>query len=306
MPRPLAPLLTLLACVLSLAAAQTSATETLNVGGVEREYYLHVPAEAEAPYLLVLVLHGRGGDGPGMARLSAFDAVADAHGFIAVYPSGLNQEWNYLEGVPGYDLAGDDVTFFRALIEHLAGRYPVDPARIYAAGFSNGGFMAQRLICDASDLFAAYAAVGAAGFGGLPLVCNDPHPLSLLLMHGTLDRIVPFEGLTQDTPGGKVVILVSVVDTLAFWAGYGGCDSEGRSFALPQRGRSPGTDVRALALEHCPEGNELIVYIVRGGGHNWPGQAGKIREEVGGAVNLDIDAGEVIWTFFARHPKPGP
>lgn len=296
-----------LASLLALAAlgsAQEGVTRTLIHDGEVRSYYLYAPAaEAETPRPLVLVLHGRGGDGPGMARLTGFDEVADEHGFIAVYPSGLDEQWNYLEGVPGYSLTTDDVGFFRALVADLSARFSLDPKRVYVAGFSNGGFMAQRLACEAPDLFAAFASVGAAGFGGLPLVCRTPRPVSLLLMHGTLDAVVPFEGMSQPGPSGPVTVLASVADTLGFWAAYGGCGTDGESRSLPQRGLSPGTDVRVFSLTDCPGDDEIVLYIVRGGGHNWPGQPGKLPEEVAGAVNQDIDAGEVIWAFFARHPK---
>ncbi len=302
-----AVLLVLLSALLGCAAwAQESVTETLLHDGLERDYYLHVPEGADGePWPLVVVLHGRGGDGPGMARLTDFDAIADEHGFIAVYPSGVEEQWNYLEDVLGYNLEADDVGFLRSLVTNLSERYSIEPTRVYVTGFSNGGFMAQRLICEAPDLFAAFASVAAAGFGGLPQVCDDPQPVALLFIHGTSDAIIPFEGLSQQGPNGPVVVLASVADTLSFWSAYAGCGGEGSSRSLPQRGLSMGTDVRVFTLSDCPEGSELELYIVRGGGHNWPGQPGKIPEQIAGAVNQDFDAGEVIWAFFERHPKEG-
>lgn len=298
-------LLTVCLALLSFASAQESRQETLVHDGLEREYYLYVPADLDEPAPLVLVLHGRGGDGPGMAELTEFDRLADEHGFIAVYPSGIEQQWNYVYDIPGYDLPTDDLGFLHALIAELRARYQVDPSRIYAAGFSNGGFMAQRLACDASDLFAAFASVGAAGFGGLPTVCGEPHPVSLLFIHGTLDAVIPWEGLTQDSSAGPVVVLASVAATLNYWASFSGCGADSDSRALPQRGLSPGTNVRVLSLRDCPAGYGLELVAVRGGGHNWPGQPDKLPAQIAGAVNLDLDASAFIWDFFAAHPKPG-
>lgn len=139
---------------------------------LERDYYLHVPATVETRFPtagsvpLVLVLHGRGGTGPGTANLTGFDEVADENGFVVAYPTGVDNQWNYVEGIPGYALQTPDTLFMRAVVAELSARYPIDPAKVYVAGFSNGGYMAQHLACKATDLFAAYASVGAAGYGG--------------------------------------------------------------------------------------------------------------------------------------------
>src|SRR5690606_902868 len=114
-----------------------------------------------------------------------------------------------VDGIEGYQNEVPDIGFLRSLVGELAGRYPVDDKRVYVAGFSNGGFMAQRLACDAPGLFAAFASVGAAGYGGQPSICGDSEPVSILFMHGTEDGIVPFTGLVQEGPNGPVTVLAS-------------------------------------------------------------------------------------------------
>lgn len=299
----------------AIATAQTSTDEVMQHAGLERGYYLHVPAGivplagnggappagGAAPAVpLVLVLHGRGGDGPGAADLTGFDEVADERGFIVAYPSGVDGQWNYVEGVPGYQLNVPDVEFLRALVAELAARYPVDPARVYAAGFSNGGFMAQRLACDASDLFAAFASVGAAGYGGQPTVCGDPKPVSILFIHGTADTVVPFAGLRQQGPNGPITVLASVEQTFTYWAYRIGCGQGVRPTVLPSM-LSPTMEVHVLDALDCPAGFELRLAVIVGGGHNWPGRPGKVPVEVGGEVNLDMDASRYIWEFFEQH-----
>lgn len=291
----------------SLAIAQTSTTETMRHAGLERAYYLHVPAGIgaqaageRAAVPLVLVLHGRGGDGSGTADLTGFDDVADEHGFVVAYPTGLDGQWNYVDGIPGYELDVPDVEFLRALVAELTARYPIDPARVYVAGFSNGGYMAQHLACKATDLFAAFASVSAAGYGGQPTNCGDPDPVSILFIHGTADAVVPFAGLRQQGPNGPITVLASVEQTFTYWAYRIGCGDGIRPTVLPST-LSPTMAVHVLEALDCPAGRELRLVVIVGGGHNWPGRPGKLPAEVGGEVSLDVDASRYIWEFFEGH-----
>lgn len=271
--------------------------------GLERSYLLHVPDKTE-PMPLVLVLHGRSQTADQMMRLTDFNRLADEHGFITLYPNGIQQEWNYVKGLPGYPEGQDDTAFLHALIDTLSASYPIDQDRLFVAGFSNGGFMTQRLICS-SDRFAAFASVGAAGFGGMPGLCTGGKPLSLLLIHGTSDAIVPFNGLTQtNSRGAEVVVLASVPQTLGFWSDYGGCDANATNRDLAASGKSPETSVVIYEVTGCPENHDIILYAVVSGGHNWPGVPGLIPDSIGGKVNLDFHASEVIWDFFQRNIRP--
>jgi polyhydroxybutyrate depolymerase len=282
----------------SLAQAQDVATTFLH-GGLERTYLLHIPPgyQATTPAPLVMVLHGRGGSGEHIAGYTKFNTLADQQTFITLYPDGLQNQWNYVRGVPGYNtLTTDDIGFLLALIKEVQATHSIDSKRIYVAGFSNGGFMTQRLACEAPETFAAYASVSAAGFGGLLELCTTPHPMSILLMHGTSDRVIPWDGLSRD----GFLMLAPVPESIAFWAGYSGCEVQPKEMQLEQS--APETRVQILSV-NCPEGNEVILYSIHGGGHNWPGKTG-IPKAISGNVSMDIDATEVIWNFFKAHARP--
>ena len=64
----------------------------------------------------------------------------------------------------------DDVAFLTLLVADVAKAYAVDPNRVYAAGHSNGGIMALRLACEASDVFAAVGVQSSA----LEIATCDP------------------------------------------------------------------------------------------------------------------------------------
>jgi polyhydroxybutyrate depolymerase len=287
--------------VLLLFVRAQNEFHTLMSEGDERTYLLHVPPsyEAETPVPLLLMLHGRGGTGKDIAELTNFSDLADENNFIVVYPEGLDNQWNYVKDVPGYrGMTQDDTAFLLALLDEVSSQYSVDEDRVYVAGFSNGGFMTQRLACDAPERFAAFASVAAAGFGGMPEVCQTPSPLSILLMHGTLDAVIPWQGVVR----GNSYMLAPVTDTLAFWSQYAGCEGEVTDRALPRKGDASETSVTLFSVG-CEESNEVLLYAVQGGGHTWPGVDDLMAQDWAGATNMDIEASKVIWEFFSRHGK---
>ncbi len=136
------------------------------IGGMARLWYEYVPKSCtpDRKWPLVLVMHGRGGTAETFFDLSNMSQVAEARKFIAVFPqAGIHQQkpgglrnvlyWNgSYKGTPV-----NDVAFLRALVEDVRGRLPIDTGRIYAAGQSSGGIMADVLSTSASDLFTACA-----------------------------------------------------------------------------------------------------------------------------------------------------
>ncbi|MGL4609966.1 MAG: extracellular catalytic domain type 1 short-chain-length polyhydroxyalkanoate depolymerase [Trueperaceae bacterium] len=285
-----------LVCCFVVISVVNAQSHTLSVDGVERSYLLHVPPDydPQIPLPLLLVLHGRGGNGESMEELSGFSPLADEENFMVVYPNGLDKQWNFVQDPPGYTrMRQDDVKFLLTLIDEISSMYAVDETRIFVTGFSNGGFMTQRLACAAPERFAAFASVGGAGFGGLAELCQRSVPLSLLLMHGTEDTIVPWEGNTRRR-------LDPVLETFAFWSMYGACHGDITALPLPQQDDK--TSV-TLMFADCTEGNEVVLYKIEGGGHNWPGVEGILAPRVAGNVTMDIEASRVIWDFFSRHQK---
>ena len=286
-----------------LAAASAFAAGDLRLmhEGVERSYDLHVPASYQAGSLvpLLVALHGRSGSAARMEELTDFNLRADQYGFMVVYPETMRATWNYLHGISGYQPRPNDSEFLLGLVETLAGEYSIDTDRVYVAGISNGGYMAQRLACYAPERFAGFASVAAGGYGAMALDCKEYSPVNILYIHGTEDALVPWQGLQiENANGNQELVAMSITDSLKFWSRRNHCGQDVLRQQLPQGGDSPGTSVQFLTARECRADAEVSLYAVIGGGHNWPGNRSVIPPDVAGAVNMDIHASDVILSFF--------
>ena len=273
----------------------------LDHDGATRSYHLYIPTSYKKgkPTPLLIALHGRPSNGQRMANLTSFNARADKHEFVVVYPEGIGSQWNYLHGVSGYKEQPNDSDFLLKLVDVVVNDYSIDESRIYVTGISNGGFMAQRLACYAPTRFAAFASVAAGGYGAMPVECENGKSINMLYMHGTADDKVPWKGLgIQDENGNRELVTMSIVNSVKFWSSRNQCGQDVTSREMPRKGNSSGTFVKVLSSNACLDDTEVILYAIVGGGHNWPGAPGIIPASIAGRVNLDIHASDVIWSFF--------
>ena len=297
-------MLGLTACPFS--AAQKSSPRSLTFGGLERSYRVFVPEDytAESPVPLVLVLHGGGGGGTRLAEALGFDDSASAHHYIAAYPEGVGKEWNDGRGVRfRSDQAGaaiDDVGFLVAVVHAIEGEFAIDSTRVYVTGVSNGAMMTHRLILEAPDIFAAAAPV--IGALAKPLLDEAPsaQPIPILMINGTDDRAVPFEGgyVFNNEDFGE---LASVAETDAFWRAANACEDSPTVTELPDLDTSDGSTV-SLQSYSCTNA-PVEQYIVEGGGHRWPAESESSLSLGRRGQNHDFSATEVIWTFFSQYSR---
>ena len=291
--------------------AATAPLGSISVSGLTRTYMFHRPAPLRQAAPLVLVLHGGGGNGAEMQSRTGFDAVADQNGFVVVYPNsaiagaGAQRTWNdgrdtdFVKGKPEVD----DVAFLLALIDDLATRGIVDPARVYMAGGSNGGMMSMRFACDRPDRVRAIASVTANLPVGQREKCQSRAPVPALIVKGDQDRVLPVDGgrvLTR--PGEDRGSVVSIAETLAYWTARNGCAGEGVVKMLPDRAADDGTRVQSTIWTSCKNNTSVWYYNIIGGGHAWPGlKIPEGRATRAGLSSMDIDMAPDIWRFFVQY-----
>jgi polyhydroxybutyrate depolymerase len=267
--------------------------------GTPRSYIVYVPTtyDPDEPAPFVYALHGRPHNGAGFAYLFDFNRVAEENGFIAVYPDGVNEEWNYnLDLVPGLEDAHvNDVEFLDVLIDDLALDLNIDRTRLYVTGFSNGGFMTQRLACTPDHPFAAFAIVGATITPEIARICDDAPLRPIMLIHGTHDASVPWDGFVSN----GYVVSESVPDTIRFWGIRNQCDPQQITYRLlPLTQDSATTVVFDYTIGGCAAA--MRYYVIENGGHNLPGVPNRLSERIAGEVNQDMHAGTAIWAFLSQ------
>ena len=270
---------------------------TVRVGDQERTCLVHLPPSYDGKRRLPLVvaLHGSGGNGASMAKMTGFDALADKEGFIAAYPDGLvskTRGWNSLFGTisggtgPLSDDV-DDVALFRSLLDRLHDSYHTDPARIFVCGHSAGGYMSYRLAIELADRIAAAGIVngslGIKSLDGKPVAVTIPKPtasISLIHICGAQDHAVKFAG--AQTPKN---LFRSVPDCIRHFVEANGCVTPGKETKDAEHGV-----VRTL-YSGGKARTEVELVIVENCGHNWP------------IPQYGLSASQELWNFFSRHPK---
>lgn len=272
--------------------------------GVWRDYWVHLPQSyvGSHSFPLIVNLHGFGSDAESQAIYTAMNQVADTAGIIIVYPQGIlgelpwlgkNTHWNAF-----FNEEVDDLGFLDRLLDRLLGTYAIDPARIYVTGHSNGGFMSYLLACERSDRIAAVASVAGSMHNTQFRHCQPLYPVPILLIHGTEDRTIKFDGSSH---------YASVDQLVDFWVETYSCSPQAETIHLPNLDTQDQSTVSVRYFSSCENGStEVHVYHIQNGGHTWPGTT-EYFEQIG-VVNQDIHASEVIWEFFRRytHPSPSP
>lgn len=275
------------------AAAGDAVPHTIDVNGLSRSYLLYVPTGQSGKRLpAFIMMHGSGSTDTQQERYSDFDAFAQANGLVVMYPNGIDKHWN--DGrVIGHESQADDVGFIKAMLAEVIAQGVVDPKRVYAAGISNGGFMAQHLACVMPDALAGIAVVAATQ--PVDAACPSPRPMPVIFFQGTADKLVPFIGGPIAPQFGNRGTAMSNAQAVAIWQKRNGCGAAQKT-QLPAKNDPLQVTVETYS---CPAGRGLENVIVQDGGHTWPGaHQGWLATRILGPVTGNISANAAMWTFF--------
>jgi polyhydroxybutyrate depolymerase len=263
---------------------------TVRVGAATRSFILHVPSTLprEKPAPFVIVFHGFTMSGELMSTLTSWTKVADREGVIVAFPDGdmtlgpLSSPWNVGTNVcnVGAFVANqiqDDVGFVDALIADVNGVRALDEQRIFAAGFSMGGYLTNHLACQRSRLFRAVAPHSGGTYAdGCPA---DYRPLPVLVLHGTADGLIPYACGSEAKD---------------YWLTRNGCSRDIASTETVKGGKCE-------FYRGCEAQGDVGMCTFDGMKHGWAGSDGLgLPFDYAGGTTFD-DGAEVIWKFFEQH-----
>jgi len=270
--------------------------ERMTVGGFDRSYILRVPRayDGTKPLPLVIVLHGWTASARIAEQATHMGEESDKEGFVMVAPDGVGspQGWN-----AGFiNLSGkqvDDVKFIDALLDKVESEVGIDTDRVFVAGHSNGAFLANLLAARLSTRVAAIASVaGTVGVpskdGGFKIIDPAVGPVSVMLIHGKMDRMVQYASTDVALLHG-----VGAMESAKWWAKQDGCS------LTPTESKSPNGYVVTDTFPGGKNGTEVTLVSISNGTHDWPGGISRDGPETKTGVN----AASLIWDFFKSHPK---
>ncbi|MBN1996805.1 peptidoglycan DD-metalloendopeptidase family protein [candidate division KSB1 bacterium] len=276
--------------------------DSLMFEGEYRRFKIHLPGGKAPPGScpLVIGLHGGGpGNAENFEKGSGFSALADSAGFIVVYPEGIVQK---VLGIPmrtwnaGWCCGQasvkdtDDVGFISALIDTLLNRFPVNPARVYITGISNGGMMCYRLACEIPEKIAAIAPVAATMVLETP--CLPRLPVPVIHFHSSIDQNVPYHG-GYGEKGISNHYNPPVDSVLTVWGNLNGCSSLWDTLYCDD-------NYCHFVKTGCYEQADVELYLDFEGGHSWPGGD---RHYFIDTPSQSIRATHLMWDFFQKHHR---
>ncbi len=283
-----------------------TASYSLSVGDLTRTFLVHVPTHrpttttgALRPYPLLVLLHGSNGEGANVEYASRMDSIADVHGYVVAYPNALRAggglypaDWNagtccgepQREGV-------DDLGFIAAIVTDAEKQLPVDPHRVYVAGFSSGALMAYHAGCQLAGTFAA---IGVVEGSIDDAACAPRRAVPLVAVQGTADESVTYHDPSLTPPPYPVpAAATSLPPSVQFWVAANGCAAARDTATAPH--------VRQTSFTKCT-GADVTLYTIDGGQHGWPGEP---PDGLGSQEPMvELNFSRAMINFFDRHRQP--
>jgi polyhydroxybutyrate depolymerase len=286
-------LLVLIICCLAHLPAWTQETWTFFWQGIYRNCLVDFPPSrtGQAGLPVLFALHGYGATATSLRNYAQLQTLGDSVGFVTVYPNAYDHRWNSGIGDdPDYPTPNvDDVGFISRIIDSLISRYAIDSLRVYTCGHSNGGFMSIRLAAQLSNRIAAATSVSGVLTNSTAASFSAIRPVPLMMVHGTSDQVVPYDGGVQGW--------YSVGETIGFWIVQNDCSLPSDTTDFPDSDPNDQSTVVKYSYRSPTNSSKVELLKVIGGGHTWPGARPSPQF---GATNNDINANDEIWNFFKQ------
>ena len=229
----------------------------MNYQGTNRTYYVAYPSGTSEPSGLIINMHGFGGSAAGQMSGTQMDNYAHPQNIAVVYPQGINSDIGYTSWNVGtyWDFNNqDDVGFISAMIDEIASNFEIDLNRVYACGFSNGGYMAYELACELSDKVTAFGSVTGNFMLNSDQQCDNERDIPIIHFHGTNDPTVDYYPPSFDQA-------LTVEESIDYWSVFNNFDLEYYEQI------NSNVEIFTYYNENSPA--EFTHYKVTGGQHEW-------------------------------------
>ena len=249
------------------------------------------PACLERACGLILDVHGFSMNGAMEDANTEMRRRGRERGYVVIQPS-ANPE----PPLSSWDENGADDGIVFAMLERAQRVWHLDPRRVHVTGFSQGGNMTWRMLCQHADVLAS---VAPAAFGdGCPFSADGTpsREVPTLYMHGEDDGLVPFASA-----------LAARDRVVAGWGMDGGQEIAGdASFTRTRYLSAAGTPFEFLTHRYAVTETCLVLDIK---GHCFPGSTdpGTVTGQACSFACPGPSAfawGEEVMAFFEAHPRP--
>jgi polyhydroxybutyrate depolymerase len=165
---------------------------------------------------------------------------------------------------------------------------------------SNGGLMAYRLACDSADIITAIATVAAAMPESLMTSCQPTRHISVLMINGTNDPILPWNShQIRSVTGAERGTRLSVPETFRAWTKINNIG--GAIIQKPVPTTKYDSTWAWMTSAHGFDDTDVVLYTVYGGGHTWPGGSQYLPIHYIGKTNQTFNAAAIAWEFLISH-----
>jgi polyhydroxybutyrate depolymerase len=246
--------------------------DTIIEGPRKRDYMLSVPdswfttVENQVKFPLVIAAHGWDQTPQDMEEMTRLSTLGNIKGFFVAYLHYVgpppDTSWNY------YMEAGkpDDIGYAKAVIDTLFARFPIDSARVFAAGFSDGCGLVNRLAFETDGLINATGTVAGMLTFEAEVVTT---PVRMIHFHARNDPYVSYSTIRNTN--------------LAYWLDANGCDTDADT-VLNIEGYI------AELFTNAEGDSSVLFYTLPWAQHNWP---------VNGQNSMKLSASNLMWNFFS-------
>tara|TARA_Y100000814_G_scaffold287930_1_gene258711 strand:+ start:87 stop:1088 length:1002 start_codon:yes stop_codon:yes gene_type:complete len=229
----------------------------LNFGGVNRTYYVSYPSGSSEPAGLIINMHGFGGTASNQMAGTQMNNYAHPQNIAVVYPQGVNSaigstSWNI--GTFWDFNTEDDVGFISAVIDDIASNFDINLDKVYACGFSNGGYMTYELACELSDKITAFGSVAGNFMLNSDQDCYSEREIPIIHFHGTNDPTVDYSPPSFDQA-------LTVSESIDYWSSFNSFDMDSYE--------PLNSNVEIFTYFKQSSNTKFVHYKVNGGSHEW-------------------------------------